>query len=325
MTFSAVLGQEPAVQTLQRALATGRLHHAYRFEGPAGTGKELTALALGQALACTEAPNVGCGHCTGCKRVVHWAKEPPLVPQHPDVLLIGKGIYGPPLISARETTGISVEQIRKLVLPRVAHGPHEARGLLVIIRDAEELTIAAANALLKTLEEPHANVHFVLLTTAPHRLLDTIRSRTQTVRFGPLPEECVRKLLVERGLDPSNAALAEGSAERALELANPEVLSQQNAAVEALARIVAAPTLEAGLEWSADLPKDRNEVALLLESYARSLTSEARATAATRPAQAGQAAARYFAVQRALSALDHNSGPQLVVEAMLLELRAVDA
>src|SRR5690349_16535563 len=116
MSFAAILGQEPAVGTLQRALATGRVHHAYRFEGPAGVGKEMAALALAQALVCSTPAPAGqafaaCGKCSACARAVAFAKEPPHVPLHPDVIFIERGLYPPEALrrSRPETQDISVD------------------------------------------------------------------------------------------------------------------------------------------------------------------------------------------------------------------------
>src|SRR5690606_12950346 len=118
MSFEDVWGQAPAVQTIERALAGGRVHHAYRFEGPPGVGKELTAFALAQSLVCTAGADVGCGHCSACQRAVHLAEEEPRVPLHPDVVLVGRALYPKSLIGSKELSGISVEQVRRVVLTR---------------------------------------------------------------------------------------------------------------------------------------------------------------------------------------------------------------
>jgi len=325
--FRAILGQDPAIQTLKRALTRGKLHHAYRFEGPAGVGKELTALALAQALVCTQSslsgpnPEEGCGQCSACRRAVHFSKDEPRVPQHPDVVLVAKGLYPPPLVTARESTGISVEQIRKVVLPRVGYGPHEGRGLLVLIRDAEDLTTAAANALLKTLEEPHSGVHFVLLTSAPNRLLDTILSRTQAVRFGPLSEANIRQILRDQGKDEAAAAFANGSVQAALEYADPARLAKVSELIRRMNEATAAETIEAGLELAGELPKDRDQVSALLEAYCQALALEARMVVAQRPDYAAELASNYRCAGRAIAALERNVTPLVAVEAMLVELR----
>src|SRR5262249_61614469 len=172
---------------------------------------------------------LGCGECSACRRALTFSSEEPRLPLHPDVVLVQRGLYPPALLggSASEATGISVEQIRRVVLTRAAYRSHEQRALVFIVRDAEELTASAANALLNTLEEPAPHPHFVLLTSRPHRLLDTIRSRTLPVRFGPLPDALVVKILERHGLSPAHAALAQGSASHALDLADPDAMRKR--------------------------------------------------------------------------------------------------
>ncbi|HEX3343406.1 MAG TPA: hypothetical protein VHS09_02485, partial [Polyangiaceae bacterium] len=107
-----------------------------------------------------------------------------------------------------------------------AFAPHEGRAKVFIVRRAEELSISAANALLKTLEEPGARTHFVLLSATADALLPTIRSRTQRVRFGPLPDAVVAELLAARGVEPGlaeeTARLSGGSMANAVTLGDPE-------------------------------------------------------------------------------------------------------
>ena len=87
MAFDTILDQAPALQILERALTSGRVHHAYRFEGPNGVGKERLALAFAQALVCTEPGPFACGSCSACHRAVTFSREEPEVPLHPDVAL----------------------------------------------------------------------------------------------------------------------------------------------------------------------------------------------------------------------------------------------
>src|SRR5687767_11606133 len=110
MGFGDILGQAPAVETLRRALAAGRLHHAYRFEGPRGVGKELAAFALAQALVCEVDGAAGCGKCGACRRAVTFTTEEPHVPLHPDVVVVERGLYKGVLGSGgSEATGIGIE------------------------------------------------------------------------------------------------------------------------------------------------------------------------------------------------------------------------
>src|SRR2546421_5057011 len=97
MPFERILGQPTAVETLTRALARDAVHHAYRFEGPDGVGKELAAVAFAQALVCQRG-RLGCGACEACRRAEQRNEGPPEVPLHPDVVLVGRGVYPPELI-----------------------------------------------------------------------------------------------------------------------------------------------------------------------------------------------------------------------------------
>ncbi len=316
--FSDILGQAPALETLQNALAGDRVHHAYRFEGPAGVGKELTALRFACALLC---PQGGCGSCNTCHRVLTFSGEAPHVPLHPDVVLVGRQLYPQSMVSKREASGISVEQIRRIVLGRAGYPPHEGRALLFIVRDAEELTQSAANALLKTLEEPGKNVHFVLLTSRPRRLLDTIRSRTLAVRFRALPEADIATILTQAGKDPSFAALAQGSAATALELSEAEDTDTRQDFLTGVEQALKDPTIASALRFAGGQPSDKAEVRKRLLSYGHALALQVRQSAGQDPVGADVIARRYQSLQRALDALERNTSTTLALEAMLVEMR----
>src|SRR5512140_4043379 len=98
MPFSRILGQPSVIATLTVALQHGRVHHAYRFEGPEGTGKEMAAFALAQALVCTGGDPLGCGRCDACRRAVTFSENKPASPLHPDVAIVEKGFYPPETI-----------------------------------------------------------------------------------------------------------------------------------------------------------------------------------------------------------------------------------
>lgn len=162
---------------MRAAIAKGRLHHALLFTGPAGVGKRTAALALASALDCDVAPGVGCGTCSACSRIAEGI--------HPDVITL-----------AREGAAqiVPIETVRAQVIAAVGLPPHEARERVFLIDEATALQPAAANALLKTLEEPPARTRFVLMTVAPDQLLPTIRSRCQRISFAPLAAEARRAI-----------------------------------------------------------------------------------------------------------------------------------
>lgn len=325
MSFDEILGQDTAVQTLRTALGSGRLHHAYRFEGPDGVGKERAAFALARALVCRERPNVGCGSCSGCRRAVTLSDGEPAVPRHPDVVLVERGLYPASVLgrTSPETTGIGVEQVRRIVIARASYPPYEAPSLIFIFRAAHELTPSAANALLKTLEEPRPNVHFVLLTDQPRRLLDTIRSRTLPVRFGPLPEPVLQEIVARQGLsaDATSLALAAGSASRLLEACDPEHVSRREHFVGEVLAALRAPDLGAALQLSAGAKPERGALGKDLRALGQHFALTAREHAQQAPEPALANANRYKEVLVALEALERNVPPALVLETLIARLR----
>lgn len=322
--FEAIEGQPTAVQTLVHALETGRVHHAYRFEGPDGVGKEKAAFALAQSLLCETTP-LACGKCSACRRATTLSESEPHVPIHPDLVLVQRGLYPAALLggSVSEATGISVEQVRRVILSRVGYPPHEGRALVFIVRDAEELTASAANALLKTLEEPTARMHFVLLTSRPNRLLDTVRSRTLAVRFGPLPNEVIERVLEQNGAPRELARLAQGSASLALELADPDRMRERDDFVRAAFEATAAPDLATAIGMADGKSGDRHELRTLISFFAQALAEKGRELVGHAPEQAELFARRHEAVLAAMTALDQNAQPALALEAMIARLRRV--
>lgn len=322
MSFDEVLGQPVAVQILKHALRSKKVHHAYRFEGPDGVGKERAALALAQSLVC-DAPGDGalaCGACSACHRAITFTDQEPHVPHHPDVVLIARGLYSK-VLGKPETNGIGVEQIRQVVLNRMGYSPHEGRALVFIIRAAHEISVRAANALLKTLEEPPASMYFVLLTDTPGAMLDTVRSRTLAVRFGPLPDAVVAQILQAQGCDPAVAGHASGSAARALELSNVEVTERRAEFIENVRCALTAPDFGSAISGFDLRNKDRHELRQELGFLAHSFAERARATARTNLASAEKAARRFTLVHDSMRALEANGSPALTIESLISRLR----
>jgi DNA polymerase-3 subunit gamma/tau len=175
-TFDEVVGQEHVVGTLRNALVSGRIHHAYLFAGPRGTGKTTSARLLAKAVNCLapEPEARPCNACTICQAV----NEGRLI----DLIEI----------DAASNTG--VDDVREL-RERVGFRPNEARYKVYVVDEVHMLSNAAFNALLKTLEEPPPHAIFVLATTEPHKIPATVLSRCQRFNFRRIPvDEVVERL-----------------------------------------------------------------------------------------------------------------------------------
>ena len=338
--LSLVRAQEAALRTLQGALENGRVHHAYLFAGPDGVGKELAAFGLAQALVCEtrgveqgglfggEPPSfLACGVCSSCLRAV--PREEERRPIHPDIVVIERGLYAPQTIGRRtpETQDISIDQIRTLVLARAAYAPHEGRAKVFVVRRVEEMSVSAANALLKTLEEPGKKTHFILLTSQPDALLPTILSRTMRVRFAPLPDDVVQSILESRGVEPVRAKeiarLSGGSVEAGETLADPEESEARARFVERAFEAVAAPGVEPSLALAEDAKKEKDELRVRLGALASAFAERAARAAREGRRESDVLAARGQLALTALENLDFNNAPQMVVESMLSRMRAL--
>ncbi|HEY5243342.1 MAG TPA: DNA polymerase III subunit [Polyangiaceae bacterium] len=327
--LSTVKSQPTAVETLRRAVATGRVHHAYLFDGPDGVGKERTAFGLAQALVCErrqQGASEACGECRACARAVPRPGESR--PLHPDVIVLERGLYDPAVIGRKspETQEISIDQVRTLVLARSAFAPHEGRAKVFIVRRAEELSISAANALLKTLEEPGARTHFVLLSASADALLPTIRSRTQRVRFGALPDAVVAELLVARGVERTladeTARLSGGSMATAITLGDPDASARREEFVSRALAALYARDLGGALELAEEGKKgDKGTLVVQIEALAAALATRARESAGEADRRADSAATRHSLALAAIQQLDGNASSQLTVEAMLMKMR----
>jgi len=331
--LSQVRAQPTAIATLTRALSIGRVHHAYLFDGPDGVGKELAAFGLAQALVCEQRGEQAtsnasaCGECSACKRAR--LREGDARPLHPDIVVLERGLYEPAQIGRRtpETQDLSIDQVRTLVLARAAYRPHEGRAKVFIVRRAEELSVAAANAMLKTLEEPGRGTHFILLCSRPDTLLPTIRSRTLRVRFAALPDALVTELLVARGVEAdaaqTMASLAGGSMASALALADPDENAKRGQFVDLALRAMDTPDLGAGLDLAEEAKKNKGSLEVALYALAVRLAEQARASASDADRRADIAAARYTMALTAAQELDANASAQLAVESMIVRMRSL--
>ncbi len=327
-SLDTVLGQETAVGTVRRALGADRLHHALLFEGPAGVGKSFVAEAVAQALLCeSRREGLACGTCASCIKVLRRDANGRSV--HPDFATVARGMYDPAAIGRKtqETQEISVDQVRTVVLARIALGPVLGQGRLFLVRDADELSTSAANALLKTLEEPPPRTYFVLTTTRPGELLPTIRSRTQRIRFAPLPEDAITSVLVREGHERAAAEAVARDAQGSLAIARDKMKGTGNDAIDgwisSMESALTDKTFAGALKAAEGSKGSRDAVGLGLEAFMAHLVDAARKAVATPTPVALRAAERYVRVQRALRQLDGNGSPQLVMEALLADLRSI--
>jgi DNA polymerase-3 subunit delta' len=216
-----IQGHDAIAEQFRHTLAAGRLASTYLFVGPEGVGKRMFALQLAQTLLCTEnnaADLNPCGHCESCRLIA--------VGNHPDLDVVSL-LPGKSSLAIKQFVGENETRNREGLCHNIALRPMLGRRRVAIIDDADWFTTEAANCLLKTLEEPPPGAVIILVATSRSRLLPTILSRAQIVRFQPLPDSVVRDLVLDEGLAPDEAAAADlaaragGSVTRARELADP--------------------------------------------------------------------------------------------------------
>ncbi len=283
--------EDPSVvlQTLSRALARDNVHHAYLMHGTSIANMAPSAWGLAQTLVCERrAPGESdaCMSCSACLRAEAPAELGPA--KHPDVIVLGRGLYDADQIGRRTPEGqeLSVDQIRSLVLPHRGFGPSENKARVFLLYKPEELSTAAANTLLKTLEEPGRGTYFVLLSEQPGALLDTIRSRCFALRF-------------------------------------PNVVADSASPVELPPELLSALAGSQGASLAiADIwKKDKSELGAHLESIERHLSARVHAAATTGDrALAERLALSSECVAEAREDLDRNVSPALAVERMFFAM-----
>lgn len=229
----------------QKALESGRMSHAYLFVGDRGVGKEAMALELAKALFCSSIASKPCQECSDCLRVAKLS--------HPDLQFI---FPAPTKIKENERNriftsmvtnpylreeiwanpSISIERIRE-IRRSSSYKSFEGKGRVIIIVNAEGMTLEASNALLKILEEPPPKMYLLLISSQPNLLLPTITSRCQLVKFDPLTVgEIEQALIVKNSIPPNqarlSARLAAGSYRRAVELLDEHLQELRDLSLE---------------------------------------------------------------------------------------------
>jgi DNA polymerase-3 subunit delta' len=243
MFLRDILGQERVVGFLRQALQSNQMPHALLFIGSEGVGKGTTALALAQALNCEnrQPDQDACGQCRSCRLFATGS--------HPDFWQISP---------EKDSLQIKIEQIREL-RRQVGFSPLAGNWRVVLLKPAETLNEAAANAFLKTLEEPPDGNLFILTAIGDRDLLPTIVSRCRRLSFSPIPQTIlVGELQNRKGLSPEQASLVAainyGSLGRALGEDLTDLLARRDQVINELGILQKGSTGEI-LQWAAEKGK----------------------------------------------------------------------
>ena len=266
MSIFSVRHQPKAHHLIQRALAGDRIPHAYIFHGPDGVGKETFAVQMANLLLCPHPRDVddssdaawsgwsdrvrdACGECEDCRAV--------RAETHPDLHAIYRQLnrfHPDTAVRNRKALDLGVDVIRHFVIDRVGAKPARGRAKVFIIRQADRITPAAQNALLKTLEEPPATTFMILLVSSLERLLATTYSRCQVIPFAPLPRDFILETLSELRSELTSeqaafiAEVAQGSLGVALQHADDELSAHNSRIVSMLAQLDSARAIGAARE-----------------------------------------------------------------------------
>lgn len=262
--FTNLVGNTQAKHTLQRLIANDRLPNSLLFVGPDGVGKRQFALEAARTVLCREkVENEACGVCSICVRVAEFAIPAVTDKNKEEFERVFFGGHGDVGLLVRYKNFILVDAVR--ALEREANfRPFEADARFFIVNDADRMNDQAANALLKTLEEPPATSYIFLITSRPDSLLPTIRSRCQTVRFAPVSTPEIENYLVqERALQHHEAALAarlaRGSIGRAMHLNVEQFQAQRQRMLDVLRHTIATGDRAALLKISEELNDAKNK------------------------------------------------------------------
>jgi len=342
------------IELLSRAIARGTLPPSVLMAGPAGIGKRRTAIAVAQAVNCTNprkkaiavdasqessaiaaVPDLtldydACGECSACRRIERGA--------HPDVIVLQPSDMGT----------IKIDEVRDVV-QKAGYRPFEGRRRVVIIDEADALVDAAQNALLKTLEEPPSASIFILVSSMPDALLPTILSRCPRLRFGPLSASEVARVLQDEHeySEPdarAAAADADGSVGRALSAESADLTAAREAATRLLEHAAHVTDPGRRLDGVKDLTggktpaAERDQLAACLRAMssllrdlgilASSVNADLLVNADLRSQldrlgsvfDSDRSVRAYTAVDTALAALERNASPKVVADWLVLQL-----
>lgn len=321
-----LLGHEWAVRLLQSHVAQGRLRHAYLFTGPPGIGRRTLALRLAQAINCLQppAPGIPCLACSACLQIGRL--------QHPDLTIV----------EAEKVGGtLKVDQVRELQRG-LSLAPYTAAYRVALLLRFEEAHVSAANALLKTLEEPPPKVIILVVASSPEVLLPTIVSRCEILRLRPLPIDTVAAGLQERwSLAPDQADLlahiSGGRPGYAIQLhQNQEQVLQRQVWLDEHMQLLNANRV-GRFEYAENLAKDKENlrdglqfwIGLWRDVLIRAAGTDLPMTNPDRVAEINQLASRFglntawgaiAAMERTLELVDRNVNTRLATEILMLDL-----
>jgi DNA polymerase III delta' subunit len=306
-----VIGQPGLTVLLARLIHGGRLPHAIMLEGVPGCGRRTLSRAVAMALLCLS-PNAGdaCGKCDSCRMA--------RVDTHPDLLATPHD---------SDAEDLSVDLLRERIVAAAYESPLLSQRRAFIIHGAERLQNAAANVLLKALEEPPSGAYFILTSAHSSAVLKTIRSRTQLFRMQSLTAADVARILQRSGMEPAEAALRSMSATgshrglwgelRAVPLAELKSLFHDGLNSEVVARAVSALPSRLSAEEEEEgrtlAAEQRRLVRQWLTALAHELQRELRST------PTAELATRIERLSALQYDLDRNLPPRLVIEAVALD------
>ena len=259
MLFNNVLGQGQAKHILSQALSSSRLSHAYLFYGPESIGKKLLAVEFAKALNClSPETEEACGTCDSCRKIEDRI--------HPDFFFVEPTKSTP---TAREAV-LKIDAIRELQ-KKLGFLPYQGKAKVAVIDQVEKMNPQACNAFLKTLEEPPSSTILILITSNIYKLLPTMISRCQGIKFNPLPPEAIREILQsqdEEKLNPAEVDLrvgrSKGQVSRALSDEATQTSSYRLAMID-LIRQVSFKRMDLLFQWSKSMAKGSEPLSQILE------------------------------------------------------------
>ncbi len=248
--FKDILGHQREIRYLEQVIRSGQVSHAYIFEGEKGTGKRMLAEAFAVTLQCTGEGEKPCGSCHSCIQAASG--------NHPDIICV----------QHEKPSSISVDDIRVQVADDVQIRPYNGRYKIYMIPGAEKMTVQAQNALLKTIEDPPDYVILLLLTENEEALLETVRSRCVTLHLEPVPDETIRRYLIEEiGVSEYQAdvcaTFAQGNVGKAVRLASSEDFNAIKTSVMYLVRNADRMEISAIIEYV----KEIQEYKISIQDY----------------------------------------------------------